>query len=295
MASGGQRAGDDAVTQLIVNADDFGQTSGINRAVAELHDAGLLTSATLMARAAATDEAIKIALARPSLDVGCHIVLTDGEPVLAPARIASLIDRNTDHFIPSLPAFLMRLHTGRMRAEEIEAEATAQIRLLQSRGIRVTHVDSHKHTHMFLGVLRSVLRAARACGIRLVRNPFEPAWAVRATAGSNPLRAAQVNILRRLQSRWQRIVSEEGFATTDGTLGVAATGTLERATFHSLLDRAQPGTWEIVTHPGYNDADLARIRTSLRASRDIERQTLPLLRQFPALHLTSWSELTHQR
>jgi chitin disaccharide deacetylase len=282
----------ESMPRLIVNADDFGQTYGINRAVIELHEAGLLTSATLMARAAATEQAIEIARATPSLSVGCHVVLTDGEPVLPPDQIPSLVDPFTKLFIPSLTAFLGRLFTGRIRAEEIEAETIAQIQYLQSRGIQVTHVDSHKHTHMFPGVLRPLLRGARACGIHSVRNPFEPSWAIRATASCNFVRAAQVSILRCLHSSWRRILAEEGFVTTGGSLGVAGTGALEKATLHRLLDRVRAGTWELVTHPGYNDADLARIPTSLRASRDLERKALPILREFHALNLISWNELT---
>ena len=280
--------------RLIVNADDFGQTPGINRAVLELHQAGLLTSATLMARASATVQAIEIACATPSLGVGCHIVLSDGEPVLQPAQIPSLIDPSTSLFIPKLPVFLNRLYMGRIRAEEMEAEAIAQIQYLQSRGVHVTHVDSHKHTHMFPRVLGPLLRGARACGIHSVRNPFEPNWAIRATASVGLVRAAQVSILRCLQSAWQRIVAEEGFTTTDGTLGVSATGALEPVTLHHLLDQVRAGTWELVTHPGYNDADLARVQTRLRGSRDIEREALPVLREFAALHLISFSELTPQ-
>jgi predicted glycoside hydrolase/deacetylase ChbG (UPF0249 family) len=178
-----------------------------------------------------------------------------------------------------------------MRAEEIEAEAKAQIQYLQSRGLIITHVDSHMHTHMFPRVLLPVLRGARACGIHSVRNPFEPKWAVRATARSGFVRAAQVSILRCFQSTWHRIVAEEGFATTGGTLGVSGTGALETVNLHRLLDGVRAGTWELVTHPGYNDADLARVRTRLRASRDIEREALPVLREFPALQLISFSEL----
>lgn len=280
------------MTRLIVNADDFGQTAGINRAVLELHQAGLLTSATLMASAAATDEAIEIALSTPRLGVGCHIVLSDGEPVLPPAQIPSLIDPSTELFIAGLTVFLGRLLTGRIRSEEIEAEARAQIQSLQSRGVHVTHVDTHKHTHMFPGVLRPLLRGARACGIRSVRNPFEPMWAIRATAEAGLVRAAQVNALRCLQSTWRRILAEEGFATTGGTLGVSGTGALDTVTLRRLIDRVPSGTWELVTHPGYDDTDLARVRTRLRASREIERRALPVLREFPSLHLIPFSALT---
>ncbi len=279
------------MSRLIVNADDFGLTAGVNRAVAELHAAGWVTSATLMARAGATAEAIEIARSTPTLGVGCHIVLVDGAPVLPPERIPSLVDRRSGQFLPALSTFLPRLLTGRIDTAEIEAEAAAQIALLQIGELELTHVDTHKHTHMFPAVLRAVLRAASAAGIRRIRNPFEPAWASHAAARASLMRIAEITLLRRLRPACLRIIAEAGFSTTDGTIAMAATGILDAATLSSLLGRIQPGTWELVTHPGYNDADLARVRTRLRASRDREREALAALRGFPSVELVSFRNL----
>ena len=277
--------------KLIVNADDFGLTAGVNRAILELHRAGVLTSTTLMARTRATDEAIEQALATPSLGVGCHVVLVDGEPVLPPHEIPSLVDRRTGRFPQKLGPFLRRLFTGRIRDEEIEAEAAAQIGLLQSRGLHLTHIDTHKHTHMFLIVLKPVLRAARHAGIAAVRNPFEPVWAVRATPRAPLVRRAEETALRRFEPALRRIITQEGFATTDGTIAVVGTGSLDSATLRSLLEQLPAGTWELVTHPGYNDADLAQVHTRLRASREIEMQALQSIRDFPPIELISIAAL----
>jgi predicted glycoside hydrolase/deacetylase ChbG (UPF0249 family) len=223
--------------------------------------------------------------------VGCHVVLVDGEPVLPPREIPTLIDEKTGCFRVSLSGFLSRLFTGRIRPAEIEAEAAAQIALLQSSGLRLTHFDTHKHTHMFPPVLRPVLRAARAAGIGAVRNPFEPEWAVRATPRASVVRAGEVFALRRLGPFLRRLIAEENFATTDGTIAVVGTGTLDADAVRSLLREVPEGTWELVTHPGYNDADLARIRTRLRASREAERQALAAVRDFPAIDLISYAEV----
>jgi len=298
------------VGRLILNADDFGLTAGVNRAIVELHRAGRLTSATLMARAAATEEAIEMACSTPTLGVGCHVVLVDGDPQLAARELSTLhepptlpptlIDPRTGRFYSMLGAFLARLLTGRIRSGEIEAEAAAQIAQLQSRGLRLTHIDTHKHTHMFPAVLRPVLRAARAAGIRVVRNPFEPRWSLRATPGASGIkggiRRAEVGLLRLLEPTFRRIVAEEGFATTDGAIGVLATGTLDAATLTSLLQNLPPDTlgtetWELVTHPGYNDRDLAQARTRLLASREAEREALCAVEHFPAIHLISFADL----
>jgi chitin disaccharide deacetylase len=279
------------VSRLIVNADDFGLTPGVNRAIIELHAAGLVTSTSLMARAAATDEAIELACATPSLGVGCHVVLVDGEPILPPEKIPSLVDATTGRFRDSLTAFLLRLFTGRIRAKEIEAEAAAQIAHLQQRGVRLTHIDTHKHAHMFSSVLRPVLRAARAAGIRAARHPFEPEWAVRAAIGAPLARVVQVTALRTLAPRSRQLLTQEGFTTTDGTIALAGTGTLDAEALRSLLRQIPAGTWELVTHPGYNDADLAQVHTRLRASRDIERVALAAIPQVPGIELISFANL----
>lgn len=283
------------VGRLIVNADDFGLTPGVNRAIIELHAAGLVTSTSLMARGGASEEAIALACATPSLGVGCHVVLVDGEPVLPPEQIPSLVERGTGRFPQSLTVFLLRLFAGRIRAAEIAAEAAAQIAYLQRRGVRLTHIDTHKHTHVFSAVLRPVLRAARAAGIPAVRHPFEPEWAVRAATGAPLARVAELTILRRLAPRSRRILAQEGFATSDGTIAMAGTGSLNAETLRALLERLPEGTWELVTHPGYNDADLARVHTRLRASRDLERVALTAIREVPGMELISFADIAPRR
>jgi predicted glycoside hydrolase/deacetylase ChbG (UPF0249 family) len=286
------------VVRLIVNADDFGLTGGVNRAIAGLHASGALTSTTLMARALATDEAVQLALSTPTLGVGCHVVLVDGEPLLSPSE-KILADPATGRFRPKLGGFLRWLHglerdgsTARQRAAQIEAEAEAQIRSLLERGMQLTHIDTHKHTHMFPAVLRPVLRAAKRAGIGVVRNPFEPAWSVAATPAAPWLRRMEVKTLRLLEHRFKSIVHEEGFVTTDGALGVLATGTLDAASVDALL-AALPtaGTFELVSHPGYNDADLARANTRLLASREQERTALARVLAHPQVELVSFAAL----
>src|SRR5712675_1765891 len=127
--------------RLIINADDFGLTP----AIAELHQAHALTSATLMATGAAFDDAVAIAHANPTLGVGCHIVLTDGTPVSPPKSIPTLIGSDGKNFRPSLVDFIQALLRGAIREDDLEREAVAQVQKLQCAGIRVTHLDTHKH------------------------------------------------------------------------------------------------------------------------------------------------------
>jgi predicted glycoside hydrolase/deacetylase ChbG (UPF0249 family) len=275
-----------------VNADDFGLTPGVNRSIGELNRAGALSSATLMATGAYFDDAVDVARATPGLEVGCHVLLVDGTPVLPPSQIPTLCPDGKS-FRPTLTAFVRALFSFRIRASEITAEAEAQMQRLQAAGLRISHFDTHKHTHLFFGILRPLLEAARACGVPAVRNPFEPDWALRATRGSaTMLRRIAVVALGSQHRSFARAVDASGLATTRGTIGVLATGTLEVApTLRRLLDAMPAGreAWELVCHPGYPDAALDMVRTRLRQSRAEEHAALRQL--LPGMPLARWADL----
>ena len=276
-------------TRLILNADDFGLTPGVNRSIAQLHRAGALTSATLMATGAAFADAVRIAHDLPTLGVGCHIVLTDGIPAADPARIPSLLHTNGSAqpaLQPSLARFAIAALRGRVVEAEIELEAEAQIGRLHRAGISPTHLDTHKHAHLFPSVLRPLLRVALRNGIPAIRNPFEHTWSLALNHGSR-LRRAQIHLLHRLHAAFTREIARTHgrIHTTDGTIGVSATGDLTPASLGELLAHLPPGTWELVCHPGENDADLNRVRTRLRIHREVERDALlALIPAFFAAH-----------
>jgi chitin disaccharide deacetylase len=265
------------VRRLIVNADDFGLTRGVNRAIVESHRDGIVTSSTLMANGQAFEDAIAHAKSASRLSVGCHVVLVDGSPVLGGQQASTLFDQKADdgRFYDGLGAFALRAVSGRVDADEIEAEVTAQIRKLQSAGVSVSHLDTHKHTHIFPQVLRALLRAARTCGVPAVRNPFGPVrFSILTKYPSLWKRYSQVTVLNRLGGRFRNSVTNAGMLTTDGTVGVVATGAMDSYLFRSIVDSLPEGTWELVCHPGYNDAELGSIRTRLRESRAVELRLL---------------------
>ena len=261
--------------RLIVNADDFGLTSGVNRAILEGNRSGIVTSATLMANAKATNAAIDLAKSEPTLKTGCHVVLIDGVPLTA--NLPSLT-QSSQRFRTSMKQFAIAAVRGQIAADEIQQEAEAQIRKLQSAGIILTHLDSHKHTHMFPHVLRPMVRAAKACGIRAIRNPFEPirCWPTGMVFGSPRLwlRSAGVMTLQMFAAEFWRILNDEGMVSTDGTVGIAVTGLLNQQKFLEILAALPYGIWELVCHPGYSDSDLKAAGTRLTQSREIELSAL---------------------
>lgn len=255
--------------RLIVNADDFGLTSGVNRGIVEAYERGIVTSTTLMACGAKFQEAVNSAARSPGLSVGCHALLVDASPVLDLRQVSSLTRANfgTPKFRDSLVSFAGHAITGRLDEEQIEAEITAQIRKLQAAGIRVSHLDSHKHTHIFPAVFKPLLRAAKTCAVPAVRNPFEPLF----FAGTkNWKRRFQLGILGSFRTTFRKALEESCVRTPDGCVGIVATGGLTPDTFRQLIENLPGGTWEFVTHPGYNDAELDGIKTRLRHSRENE-------------------------
>jgi predicted glycoside hydrolase/deacetylase ChbG (UPF0249 family) len=266
------------VRRLIINADDFGLTAGVNRAIAESHRHGIVTSATLMANSQAFDDAVGMARAANGnpLSVGCHVVLLDGEPLLPPGQVPTLLEpgKGAHHFREKLNDFVVASFRQKLSPEEIEAEAAAQLDRLRAAGIEPSHFDTHKHAHMFPSVLRPLLRAARSRGVKAVRYPFGQVWPL-------PLysllrtrqvwtRFAQLNVLRNFAGSFRREVAAHGLLTPDGSLGVLATGVLDMDLFTAIIESIPDGTWEFVCHPGYNDADLDGVATRLRQSREQE-------------------------
>ena len=268
------------VRRLVINADDFGLTSGVNRAIVEAHEGGIVTSATLMANGSAFDEAVSLAQTRPRLGVGCHVVLVDGAPLVRETAIVSLLDPRSrpggsPRFREGIGKFAALALLGRLAPDEIEAEVAAQIGKLQTSGVAVTHLDSHKHTHVFPQVFRPLLRAAQARGVRAVRNPFERVRSSQLAVRPDLWRRwTEVGILRSLAKQFREAVRQADMTTPDGTFAIVATGSLDERLLRRMIEHLPEGTWELVCHPGYNDADLQNVRTRLRESREQELRIL---------------------
>jgi chitin disaccharide deacetylase len=294
------------VRRLIINADDFGLTAGVDRAIVEAHDSGIVTSATIMANGQAFEDAVSLARSRTRLGVGCHIMLVDGTPLLKGTALHTLLDSSKSTaevpcFREGIGKFAAVALRGRLDPDEIEAEASAQIRKLQASGISVTHLDSHKHTHMFPQVFKPLLRAAQVCGVKAIRNPFERVRSSQLAARPSLWRRwTEVGILRSLARGFREAVRNAGMVTPDGTFAIVATGALDEPLLRRMVERLPEGTWELVCHPGYNDLDLQNVHTRLRESREQELRllTAPSTRDLlkaNAVDLISYREFAETR
>lgn len=246
--------------RLIINADDFGMTTGVNRAVVEARQSGVLTSTTMMATGAAFEEAMRLATQVKTLDIGCHVVLLEGTPLLPAAEIPSLAFKGADgvtRFRRGFRSFVQAALAGKLHGEDIYREARAQILQLRAAGVDVSHVDTHIHAHVFPAVFRPLLRAALDCGVIAVRNPFEPICAMswRGLKHRRDLwsRYFPVRMLRAFSDQFLAECSNLGIATPQGTFGITLTGYADEPSFVELLDRVPGGTWELLCHPAHED------------------------------------------
>jgi len=242
-----------------------------------------------MANGPAFEDAVKAAASAPNLSVGCHVVLVDGTPVSPPDAVDTLLairSAEPEKFYARLSAFAARAMLGGFDRDQLVEEVTAQIRKIQSAGFHVTHLDTHKHAHIFPEILGALLRAARICGVRAIRNPIVPVKALPAKLfkGNRDLwkRYGQVRMLHTFSGPFRQRTKRAGLLTPDGVIGVIETGSIDISLLRATLASLPEGTWELVCHPGYNDADLRAARTRLLDSREEERRLLNSaeLRQF---------------
>jgi chitin disaccharide deacetylase len=259
--------------ELILNADDFGYTTGVNEGIVRAHRDGILTSATLMANGPAFDDAVERANANPKLGVGCHLVLTGGFSVAPKEEIPSLAD--AEGRLPlSLAGLVARVSVGSVRTKDIERELRAQLEKIRRAGIELTHVDTHKHTHVHPRVMGAVGRVAREFGIRRVRNPIEnlgDSWRAARIENAGLVGNMAASLAVRAVGSWfNSIARNYGLRSPDHFLGLAVTGRLSAGALCRLIDTVPEGRTEIMLHPGIYDAELVKSGSRLQQQRQIE-------------------------
>jgi hopanoid biosynthesis associated protein HpnK len=263
--------------QLILNADDFGMTLGVNEGIIRAHREGILTSATLMANGEAFDDAVESARANKELGVGCHLVLVGGKCVATKDSVASLVDAG-GNLPDSLPLFVAKISSGIIRTEEIERELRAQIGRVRAAGIEPTHLDTHKHTHAHPRVMEALGKVAKECGIARVRKPIEnlrDSWETSQAGGQGvSMQILAAGAVRAIAPQFTAISRRYGLLSPDHFLGLAMTGQLGPTVLRGVIGTVVDGTTEIMLHPGICDADLARSGSRLQKQREDELQGL---------------------
>lgn len=232
---------------LIVNADDFGWSERRNEGILEAHARGIVTSASLLATGSAFENAVERAKAHPSLDVGLHLNLSEGRPLLPGHR--TLVNERGD-FLGKQEA-RRRAGAGDFDAIEVEAEILAQLKKLREAGLRVTHLDGHQHIHVYGSVVEPVAKACVRNRIRFVRRPAE-SEDLPPLAGE--IRRAEIDEYRALAAAARATHELYRLRAPDHFFGIALSGLLTLENLIASLKALPPGVTELMVHPGRADA-----------------------------------------
>ena len=228
---------------LVITADDFGLAPEVNDAVEFAHRDGVLSAASLMVTGSAAGHAVTLARRMPTLRVGLHVVLVDGEPASPPEFIPDLVDsggRLRGDMIALAFNFALRPKIRR----QLEREIAAQFEAFRKTGLALDHVNAHKHFHLHPVIGGHIVALAQHYGCRALRVPSEPAWVVGGARWS-PAQAVTAPWIALLRRR----ACSAGLPTPDAVFGLAWSGAMTAERLRTLLVRLPDGLVEIYTHP----------------------------------------------
>jgi len=234
------------VKQLIVTADDFGAAAEVNEAVERAHRHGILSAASLMVAGTAARDAVARAKTMPKLRVGLHLVLVEGKPVLPAATVPDLVDSSGYFRTDMARAGAAMFFLPKVRAQ-LAAEMAAQFEAFAATGLKLDHVNAHKHFHLHPTIASLMVEMAASHGVKGARVPLEPQAVL---ARIEPRKASAVVALttpfaKSLRRRFRRA----GIAAPDQVFGLAWSGDMTGERLAGLIRHLPEGLSEIYTHP----------------------------------------------
>jgi len=230
--------------KLIVNADDFGLTQGINEGIIDAFENGILTRTSIIANASCFDHAVSLAKKCPRMPIGIHLTLIEEKPLSGAEKIKSLTDTN-GFLLKNHKGFLLRYLRKQIKLDEVNAELEAQIKKVLERGITISHIDSHQHLHLLPGIFKIALALMKKYNIHSVRLP---------RLAFKHLLSFKDSSLGALSLSCKKLLKNEKIAHPDRLLGLRLAGSLKEASLVRLLEDVREGITEIICHPGIADA-----------------------------------------
>jgi hopanoid biosynthesis associated protein HpnK len=232
--------------QLIITADDYGAAPEVNRAVERAHKDGVLTAASLMVSGAAAADAVARARALPKLRVGLHLVLVDGRPILPAVQVPDLVDHDGNFRNDMARAGAAMFFRAKVKAQ-LAAEIEAQFEAFAATGLKLDHVNAHKHFHLHPTIAVLIVKFAARHGAKGARVPLEPQ---KILARIEPYRPSGTVLLTDPFARGlRRLFMRNGVNAPDHVFGLAWSGAMTQKRLKGLLEHLPDGVSEIYLHP----------------------------------------------
>lgn len=226
---------------LIINADDLGANRERDRGIIEAFEQGIVTSASLLANGASFETAAEQAM-QAALPVGVHLNLSEGTALNGP--IQGLTDqRGRFPGKARTRDFLLR---GEFDGEVLRQELRAQIDRVMGAELLPDHLDSHQHCQIFPGMTEMFIALAKEVGIGALRCPCPAEPSGEDPGGSL---GEELALYRKLKTCTDKPPTQ--LFRPDGLWGMPLLNRLDTARLCALLTSLPPGTWELMTHPGY--------------------------------------------
>lgn len=262
-------------SRIIINGDDFGMSPGINRAIIKLHRQGRMNSTSIMTNMPWSEEALHYAQSVATLEVGLHLNLSTGKPVLPADRVPSLVTPEGEFH--DMSAFLSRLLAGRIQRSELMLELEAQFEKFLDHGIQPVHIDSHMHFHALPTLNEIVSELASRYDVGMVRNPNISAFIVpppgRAGLVEHALRKTGASVLNSTQTMMTRKgIMLNGPANRAENLiylrWFLGQNNEEQQTPIPRFDDLNEGTVEIIAHPSFSDKVLPTLSNYVQGRKE---------------------------
>lgn len=265
--------------QLIITADDFGLSGGVNRAVEQGWKSGILTVASIMPGGTAFADAVKISRRNPGLQVGLHLTLVQGRSVLPPAEIPALVDAAGNFSANPVRAGL-RYFLDRGLYCQLKREIEAQIKKVIDAGIALSHIDGHLNMHLHPTIFRILAELMPRYGISSLRLPQERlAENLRFDGRRKFGKIVENRIFTSLVEHARPELDRIGMRYAAEVKGVLNSGRMTEAYVLNILDGIRDGLTEIYFHPGMlPDAEISRRMPDYRHQEELAAIVSPAVR-----------------
>jgi hopanoid biosynthesis associated protein HpnK len=284
---------------LIVSADDFGMSSGVNRGIIRAHRDGILTDASLMVNGQAFEEAVELARAHPTLSVGLHLMLVQGHATRPAADIPLLTDAQGMFSMHPIRSGMRFFFTPGIRAQ-LEREIVAQLDRFRSTGLPLSHVDGHLTIHMHPTVVEILTEHAAEYGIGAMRLPREPLLpALRFDRSHLVRKVFEAVSFHSLSRHAEPLLAAASIRHPRRMFGLHQTGHVSEEYVLDVLRGLPPGVSELYCHAAVSDEESRRWRPAdYESERELEALLSPRVREAierEEIRLTTYRELAADR